>query len=103
MVVLHRNPQPSSRCEILNPRLPHSVLPRPIQTASHNLILPRSHTPNMVLVEILGRVVQANLITEESVMDFMILTHAGDPSVVFVVVVGAGVDGMIVTMIVSKI
>lgn len=57
----------------------------------------------MVLVEILGRVVQANLITEESVMDFMILTHAGDPSVVFVVVVGAGVDGMIVTMIVSKI
>lgn len=36
-------------------------------------------------------------------MLFTIPTHAGDSSVVFVVVVGAGVDGMIVTMIVSKI
>lgn len=57
----------------------------------------------MILVEILGRVVQANLIMGESVMDSTIPTHAGDSSVVFVVVVGVGVDGMTVTTIVSKI
>lgn len=55
----------------------------------------------MILVEILGRVVQTNLIMGESVMDSMIPTHVGDSSVVFVVVVG--VDGMTVTTIVSKI
>lgn len=57
----------------------------------------------MILVEILGRVVQTNLIMGESVMDSMIPTHVGDSSVVFVVVVGVGVDGMTVTTIVSKI
>lgn len=56
----------------------------------------------MILVEILGRVVQANLIIGESVMDSTIPTHA-DSSVAFVVVVGVGVDGMTVTTIVSKI
>jgi protein NRD1 len=57
----------------------------------------------MILVEILGRVVQANLIMGESVMDFTIPTHAGDSSVVFVVGVGVEVDGMTATTIVSKI
>lgn len=36
-------------------------------------------------------------------MDSMILTHAGGSSVVFVVVVVVGVDGMTVITIVSKI
>lgn len=36
-------------------------------------------------------------------MDSTIPTHAGDSSVVFVVVVVVGVDGMTVTTIVSKI
>jgi hypothetical protein len=36
-------------------------------------------------------------------MDIMILTHAGVWGVVFVVVVEVGVDGMTVTMTVSKI
>lgn len=58
---------------------------------------------SMIPVGILGRIVQANSILEESVMDSMIPTHAGDSSVVFVVVVGVGVDGMTVTTIVSKI
>lgn len=58
---------------------------------------------SMILVEILGRVVQANLIMGESVMDSTTPTHAGDSSVVFVVVVVAGVDGMTATTIVSKI
>lgn len=66
-------------------------------------MLPLSHTVITVPVEIHDRIAQANLTLEESGMDITILTRVGLLGVVFVVVVGVGVDGMVMTMIASKI